>query len=414
MTDSPPGSHSGQRWLNSPFVASRFVTRCGRPRVRGHCRKPGTGIRRERQSSSPTQLPPRPTCASHRRIGMPPESGTFLSCPSAKNATQSPVGREKRCHRVRRAGQRRNRVDGVHLADEQLSLTAAASNEGEPRPVRRDRHARKIEAAQLRGRGNGLDEVHRRAVSRRRPTAVRRGGRAQQHAEGHEADHRMRPPFATRAQPASAPDGRASASRWQPPRDRACASPHVAQAALQDPRSSAPPHQPRDARAAWTAADAPQSRSRSMTAAIVSATVIASECRNARSASRRARSRTPRRRCGVSTAATARLLGTHVRGGADDDALARSAATVDRRRPSASSSRHLDDRLGEPEIEHLDDAVRRHLDVGRLQIAVNDAFAREPPRARAATWLAIRNTSGMRERPTARGDRRGYRQARSP
>ena len=34
----------------------------------------------------------------------------------------------------------------------------------------------------------------------------------------------------------------------------------------------------------------------------------------------------------------------------------------------------LDDRLREPEIEHLDETVPRHLDVGWLQIAVNDAF----------------------------------------
>jgi len=42
-----------------------------------------------------------------------------------------------------------------------------------------------------------------------------------------------------------------------------------------------------------------------------------------------------------------------------------------RRRRSVGVSRH---RLGEPEVEHLDLAVRSQLDVGRLQVAVDDAL----------------------------------------
>ena len=70
----------------------------------------------------------------------------------------------------------------------------------------------------------------------------------------------------------------------------------------------------------------------------------------------------------------ARLLRAHVRGGAENDALARpadassSATASDRRRRVA---RH---RFRQAEVEDLHDALGRDLDVGRLQIAVDDPF----------------------------------------
>ena len=71
----------------------------------------------------------------------------------------------------------------------------------------------------------------------------------------------------------------------------------------------------------------------------------------------------------------ARLFGTHVGGGAEDDALARAAAPsivgdCEGRRAIASCRSSS---LRQPEVEHLDDAVRRDLDVGRLEIAMDDA-----------------------------------------
>ena len=36
--------------------------------------------------------------------------------------------------------------------------------------------------------------------------------------------------------------------------------------------------------------------------------------------------------------------------------------------------RHVVNDLGEAEVEHLDEAIGRHLDVGGLQVAVNDAL----------------------------------------
>ena len=100
--------------------------------------------------------------------------------------------------------------------------------------------------------------------------------------------------------------------------------------------------------------------------------------RAGRSASRRARSQTPRCRRARSTALPRGLLRRHVGRGAEDHAgcvLGRAMAhasvkSASRRCPGRP--RRIE-RLGQAEVQHLDGAVGRDLDVGRLQIAMDDA-----------------------------------------
>ena len=74
----------------------------------------------------------------------------------------------------------------------------------------------------------------------------------------------------------------------------------------------------------------------------------------------------------LSTGLPARLLGAHVGGGPEDGALARAADGHRRRLRQIRCRPSLGRRLREPEVEHLDDALGRDLDVGRLQIPVDD------------------------------------------
>jgi hypothetical protein len=67
-----------------------------------------------------------------------------------------------------------------------------------------------------------------------------------------------------------------------------------------------------------------------------------------------------------------RLLGSHVARGAEDDALRR-RRHAQRRRVSDIATLGLQG-FRETEVEHLDLAFRRDLDIGRLQIAMNDAL----------------------------------------
>jgi DNA-binding TFAR19-related protein (PDSD5 family) len=70
------------------------------------------------------------------------------------------------------------------------------------------------------------------------------------------------------------------------------------------------------------------------------------------------------------------LLGRHVRGRAEDQAGGRAGVREGGGlREVGAGARHRVDhvRLGEPEVENLDLAVRRQLDVGRLEVAVDDA-----------------------------------------
>ena len=74
-----------------------------------------------------------------------------------------------------------------------------------------------------------------------------------------------------------------------------------------------------------------------------------------------------------SSVLAARLLGAHVGGGTEHHAVV--GARRERRRGGRLAGSALDfHRLGEPEVEHLDPALRRHLDVGRLEVAVDDAL----------------------------------------
>jgi hypothetical protein len=68
----------------------------------------------------------------------------------------------------------------------------------------------------------------------------------------------------------------------------------------------------------------------------------------------------------------ARLLRAHVRGCAQNHAFARIA---DRERLREIGGRSaVGRRLRQPEVEDFDDALRRDLDIRRLEIAVNDSF----------------------------------------
>ena len=79
----------------------------------------------------------------------------------------------------------------------------------------------------------------------------------------------------------------------------------------------------------------------------------------------------------LSTGAPFGLLRAHVRGGAEDHAqpvvIAGDVIVGDWRARPATAGRRLQ-RLREAEVQHLHRAVRPHLDVRRLQIAMNDAL----------------------------------------
>ncbi len=70
------------------------------------------------------------------------------------------------------------------------------------------------------------------------------------------------------------------------------------------------------------------------------------------------------------------LLRAHVRGGAEDRPGLRHRWRRDRRRLRGVRGRRASRLHGlrEPEVEHLHRAVRSHLDVRRLQVAMNDAL----------------------------------------
>ena len=75
--------------------------------------------------------------------------------------------------------------------------------------------------------------------------------------------------------------------------------------------------------------------------------------------------------------APARLLGRHVRGGAEDDARGRAGVGECRglREVRRGARRRIGRvRLGEAEVEHLDLAVGRELHVRGLEVAVDDAL----------------------------------------
>ena len=84
--------------------------------------------------------------------------------------------------------------------------------------------------------------------------------------------------------------------------------------------------------------------------------------------------RTPRCRVRLSTVVPAPAPG-HVRGGAEHHADARHHRGRGHRRRFRGARRHRTwrcQRLRQAEVEHLHDAVRSQLDVGRLQVAVDD------------------------------------------
>jgi hypothetical protein len=87
------------------------------------------------------------------------------------------------------------------------------------------------------------------------------------------------------------------------------------------------------------------------------------------------RIQTPTRRAAIEDPAT-RLFRRHVGGRAEDHPRMRHLRRRSDRRGQELIARGSDgrlQRLGEAEVEHLDRAVRPHLDVGGLQIAMDDA-----------------------------------------
>ena len=102
----------------------------------------------------------------------------------------------------------------------------------------------------------------------------------------------------------------------------------------------------------------------------------------------------------------ARLLGAHVGRGAEDDAHLRCGedVSVGEWPGSALAAARSFERLGQAEIEHLDLAVRRDLDVGRLQIAVDDprSCAASSP---SASGSAMRSASAIGNRTPREADR---------
>ena len=93
----------------------------------------------------------------------------------------------------------------------------------------------------------------------------------------------------------------------------------------------------------------------------------------------------------------ARLFGAHVGRRAHHDALARSLDR-DRLAPAVSGAAVTGtDDSREPEVQHLDNAVRRDLDVRRFEIPVNDPLLVRRPRAparSAAQCSACRRSVG--------------------
>ena len=71
---------------------------------------------------------------------------------------------------------------------------------------------------------------------------------------------------------------------------------------------------------------------------------------------------------------TPRLFGAHVGRSSENHALERRVLGEGRRERRADVSALRLPRLGEPEVEHLDRAVVGDLDVGRFEIAVDDAL----------------------------------------
>ena len=113
---------------------------------------------------------------------------------------------------------------------------------------------------------------------------------------------------------------------------------------------------------------------------------------------------------------TARLLGTHVGGGTEDDARRRvpspdivgEFASVSRRHGVAPSTA-----FARPKSSTFDDAVGGDLDVGRLQIAMDDARARARPRAPRRSGARC-PAPRERQRARARSDRRASALRRAP
>ena len=75
----------------------------------------------------------------------------------------------------------------------------------------------------------------------------------------------------------------------------------------------------------------------------------------------------------LSSRLAARLLRTHVRSGSEDGAFAR-ASEADGRRPREVLTRSVALRcLRETKVQDLHDLVGRDLDIGRLEIAMDDS-----------------------------------------
>src|SRR5262245_7192871 len=89
MTAVPPGNNCGHRCDISP--RSSFVSVSRIPPTSGTRNKPDACCAKTMKPSS-DQLPPNNDGVSHKVIDAPPDTETFLSRPSAKNAIHCPSG----------------------------------------------------------------------------------------------------------------------------------------------------------------------------------------------------------------------------------------------------------------------------------------------------------------------------------
>src|SRR5262249_49468040 len=89
MTAVPPGNNCGHRCEISPL--SSFVSGSGLPPPSGTRNKPDACCAKTMKPSS-DQLPPANDRVSHNVMAAPPDTETFLSRPSAKNAIHCPSG----------------------------------------------------------------------------------------------------------------------------------------------------------------------------------------------------------------------------------------------------------------------------------------------------------------------------------
>ena len=315
---------------------------------------------------SAPQVPPRGVGASARIIGGPPCTASFFSFPASKNASHSRIRRKERLRRLHRHLGNDSRLalaDGAQIC---LLIARRPRQIRHVPAVRRYRHVPRQRFLLADGNGEMRADrcgircreaaQHARASTDTAARTHRRDPRRMGHSTGAAARGALaRPTRRFRPLPV----------RGAHPRCRAAAAGILLQAA---PQADARP------RAGVAAGSAAQSGSRSRIAA--SDVGDSSSPANAGRPVSISYSTQPNAQMSVrlSTAWPRACSGLMYGGRAEDDARPRAV----RHRPSAIARRVGAGRrriaFGEAEVEHLDVPVRRDLDVGRLEIAMDDAL----------------------------------------